>query len=82
MVIPSALIEKNCDLIILNKITKKNNVFGSDYNNIIMISSKKIVTFKKMTKTEVEKFLVNKISISINKFKCVLNKLKLQCLVK
>ena len=59
------LIEKNCDLIVVNKISKKNNIFGSDYNQVTMISHKKINVLRKMTKIDVAKILVNKI---INNF--------------
>ena len=55
------LINKGCDMIIVNKISKKNNVFGSDYNKITMIDSKNIIIHKKMTKIDVAKIIVNKI---------------------
>ena len=49
------LIKKNCDAIVLNKINKKNNVFGSDINKISIITKEKIVNFKKTTKINVAK---------------------------
>ena len=55
------LIEKKCDLIVVNKISKKNNIFGSDYNKVTIISQNKINVLKKMTKIDVAKILVNKI---------------------
>ena len=55
------LIEKKCDLIVVNKISKKNNIFGSDYNKVTMISHNEIKILKKMTKINVAKILVNKI---------------------
>ena len=60
------LIKKNCDLIVVNKISKKNNVFGSEYNQVTMISNNKINILKKMTKIDVAKILVNKIIDNFN----------------
>ena len=57
--------KKNCDLIVVNKISKKNNIFGSDYNQVSIISKNEINVLKKMTKIDVAKILVNKI---INNF--------------
>ena len=56
------LSEKNCDLIILNKITSKNNVFGSNYNQITLIDNNKVKKLKKMTKIDIAKILVNQIT--------------------
>ena len=55
------LLAKGCDLIVANKIHKKNNVFGSDFNKVAIISNNKISKFKKMTKINVAKILVNRI---------------------
>ena len=55
------LIEKKCDLIVVNKFSKKNNIFGSDYNQVSIISQNKTNVLKKMTKIDVAKILVNKI---------------------
>ncbi len=55
------LIDKKCDLIVINKISKKNNIFGSDYNKVTMISLNEIKVLRKMTKIDVAKILVNKI---------------------
>jgi len=60
------LIQKKCDLIVLNKINKKNDVFGSDFNQVTLISDNKIEKLQKMTKIEVAKILVKKIHDSIN----------------
>ena len=49
------LIRKNCDAIVLNKIDKKNNVFGSNINKISIITKEKILNFKKTTKINVAK---------------------------
>ena len=55
------LIKKNCDLIVVNKISKKNSIFGSDYNQVTMIDHSEINVLRKMTKIDVAKILVNKI---------------------
>ncbi len=52
------LIEKNCDLIVYNQISKKNQVFGSDYNKISIITKNKIQNFKKMTKINCAKEII------------------------
>ena len=52
------LIEKNCDLIVYNQISKKNRVFGSDYNKISIITKNKIQNFKKMTKINCAKEII------------------------
>ncbi len=52
------LINKNCDIIIYNKIDKKNQVFGSEYNKISIISNKNIKNFKKMTKVNCAKEII------------------------
>jgi len=49
------LINKNCDAIIVNKIDKKNKVFGSDFNKISIITKQKILNFKKTSKREAAK---------------------------
>jgi len=56
------LIEKNCDLIIYNNINKIKNVFGSSYNTISIISSNDIVNYKKMSKTNCAKKIINTIN--------------------
>ena len=52
------LINKNCDMIIYNKISKKNKVFGSDYNKISIITNNEIKNFKKMTKVNCAKEII------------------------
>jgi phosphopantothenoylcysteine decarboxylase/phosphopantothenate--cysteine ligase len=59
------LITKNCDLIVVNKISKKNNVFGSEYNQVAIIDHSNVNELKRMTKIDVAKKLVNRI---INNF--------------
>ena len=61
------LIEKGCDLIVLNKIHKKDSIFGSEFNKVTIISHNQIDKLKKMTKIDVAKILVNKIIDNINK---------------
>ena len=60
------LIKKKCDAIIVNKIDKRNKVFGSDMNKISIITKDKILNFKKTTKTNVAKNIttfINKITL-------------------
>ena len=61
------LIKKNCDMIVVNKIDKKNMVFGSDYNQVTIIDKNKVDKLKKMTKINVAKILVKNIINSFNK---------------
>jgi phosphopantothenoylcysteine decarboxylase/phosphopantothenate--cysteine ligase len=61
------LISKNCDAIIVNKIDKNNEVFGSDLNKVSFITKKSTIHFKKMTKVNVAKKVIELINeISIN----------------
>ena len=62
------LLEKNCDLIVLNKIDK-NNVFDSEYNKVILINKKNIKKFKRTTKINVAKILVNQVIEKIHSTK-------------
>ncbi len=55
------LLNKHCDAIILNKINKKNTVFGSDFNQISFITKKNNLNFKKMSKTNVAKKIIKEI---------------------
>ena len=50
--------KKNCDLIVYNKINKENQIFGSDYNKISIISKNDIKNFKKMTKVNCAKEII------------------------
>ena len=59
------LITKGCNLIVVNKISKKNNVFGSDYNQVAIVDRNKVNKLRRMTKIDIAKILVNKI---INNF--------------
>ena len=55
------LINKNCDMLIYNKITKKNVIFDSEYNKISIITKNKIKNFKKMTKVNCAKKIIDHI---------------------
>jgi len=52
------LVEKECDIIVVNKIDKKNQVFGSDFNKVSFIKKNYIKDYKKMTKINVAKKLL------------------------
>ena len=60
------LINKNCDMIIYNKISSKNIVFNSDYNKISVITKNEIINFKKMTKINCAKEIINQIYLKLN----------------
>jgi len=49
---------KKCDAIIVNKINKKNIVFGSDFNKVSFVTKERIVNIKKMTKTNIAKKII------------------------
>ena len=56
------LVAKNCDLVLANDI-KNGEVFGSEYSQIVLCNKNgKIEKWEKMTKREVAKKLVNKVS--------------------
>ena len=55
------LIEKNCDMIVYNKINNKNKVFDSNYNQISIITKNQIKEFKKMTKVNCAKEIIKHI---------------------
>ena len=56
------LIDKNCDLIIYNQINNKNKIFDSDYNKISIISKNKIISYRKMSKVNCAKKIINSIN--------------------
>ncbi len=62
------LINKNCNMIVYNKITNINKVFESDYNKISIVTRNEVKKFKKMTKIncakEIIKFIHKKIAIN------------------
>ena len=53
------LVDKNCDMIVYNKINHKNKVFNSDYNEISIITKKQTKKFRKMTKVNCAKEIIN-----------------------
>ena len=55
------LINKNCDMIVYNKIDNKNKVFDSNYNQISIITKNQIKEFKKMTKVNCAKEIIKHI---------------------
>ncbi len=55
------LLNKKCDMIVYNKIHDKNKVFGSDYNQISIITKNQIKKFKKMTKVNCAKQIIKQI---------------------
>jgi len=55
------LIDKNCDLIIYNKIHKYNKIFASDYNKISIVSKNKVISFPKMSKINCAKKIITSI---------------------
>ena len=52
---------KQCDWILANKLNKKNQVFGSDFNKISLVRKESIKKYKKMTKINVSKIIVGEI---------------------
>ncbi len=56
------LIEKNCDLMIYNKINKYNSVFNSDYNKINILYKNNIKKFPRMSKANCAKEIINQIN--------------------
>ena len=52
---------KGCDWIITNKLSKNNQVFGSDFNKITLVKKESIKKYKKMTKINVSKKIVDEI---------------------
>ena len=52
---------KKCDWIIANKVSKDNQVFGSDFNKITIVKKEKIIKMRKMTKVNVSKKIVEEI---------------------
>ena len=56
------LIKKKCDVIIVNKIDKNNQVFESDMNKVSVVLKENIINFKKTTKIDVAKNIIKIIS--------------------
>ena len=52
------LLKKKCDAIVVNKIDKNNQVFGSDLNKVSFITKKETLNFKKTSKINVAKKMI------------------------
>jgi len=59
------LVDKNCDMIVYNKIDDKNKVFDSDFNRITIITKHQIKKFKKTTKINCAKQIIKEIYSTI-----------------
>ena len=53
--------EKKCNMIIYNKINKKNKVFGLDENKISILTKNKIVNYSKFSKLKCANLIVDSI---------------------
>jgi len=53
--------EKNCDMIIYNKISKKNKIFGLNENKISILTKNKIRNYAKTSKINCSKFIIESI---------------------
>ena len=60
------LIDKNCDMIVYNKINNKNKVFDSDYNKISIITKNQIKNYKKMTKVNCANEIIKNINFYLS----------------
>ena len=60
------LINKNCDMIVYNKINNKNKVFDSDYNKISIITKNQIKNYKKMTKVNCANEIIKNINFYLS----------------
>ncbi|MDC0057779.1 bifunctional phosphopantothenoylcysteine decarboxylase/phosphopantothenate--cysteine ligase CoaBC [Pelagibacteraceae bacterium] len=53
--------EKNCDMIIYNKISKKNKVFGLDENKISILTKNRIINYSKFSKLKCAKLIIDSV---------------------
>ena len=60
------LINKNCDMIVYNKINNKNKVFESDYNKISIITKNRIKNYRKMTKVNCANEIIKNINLYLS----------------
>ena len=58
--------EKNCDMIIYNKISKQNKVFGLNENKISILTKNKVKNYAKSSKINCAKFIIDSIYNEIN----------------
>ena len=56
------LLDKKCDAIVVNKIDKNNQVFGSDFNKVSFITKKTTLNFKKTSKINIAKKMIQLIN--------------------
>ncbi|MDA9629146.1 bifunctional phosphopantothenoylcysteine decarboxylase/phosphopantothenate--cysteine ligase CoaBC [Pelagibacteraceae bacterium] len=59
--------EKNCNMIIYNKISKKNKVFGLDENKISILTKNNIVHYSKFSKLKCANLIIDSIYNEIKK---------------
>ena len=60
------LIQKNCNMIIYNKITKNNKVFGLNENKISILTKNKTKNYAKTSKIKCAKYIIDSIYNEIN----------------
>ena len=53
--------EKNCDMIIYNKISENNKIFGLNENKISILTKNKIRNYAKTSKINCSKFIIESI---------------------
>jgi len=53
--------EKNCDMIVYNKISRKNKVFGLDENKISVLTKNKIINYAKSSKFKCATLIIDSI---------------------
>ena len=53
--------EKNCDMIVYNKISKKNRVFGLDENKISILTKNNVVNYSKFSKIKCANLIIDSI---------------------
>jgi len=60
------LINKNCDFIFANKISKKFNPMGNDFNQITVIGKNNKKNWAKMTKKKIAEKIIHEVSLYLN----------------
>ena len=60
------LVQKNCNMIIYNKINSNNKVFGLNENKISILTKNKIRNYAKTSKINCAKYIINSIFSEIN----------------
>ena len=60
------LINKNCDFIFANKISKKFNPMGNDFNEISVIGKNNQKKWRKMTKKKIAEKIIQEVSLYLN----------------